>query len=51
MPGEINCLFTKGLIPFVERDIGPDGVAHRFGTSVGKIASGSPAAVSWLTRP
>jgi two-component system NtrC family sensor kinase len=27
MPGEINCLFTKGLIPFVEKEIGPEGVA------------------------
>ena len=27
MPGEINCLFTKGLIPFVEKEGGPEGVA------------------------
>ena len=27
MPGEINCLFTKGLIPFVEKEVGPEGVA------------------------
>jgi signal transduction histidine kinase len=27
MPGEINCLFTKGLIPFVEKESGPEGVA------------------------
>jgi signal transduction histidine kinase len=27
MPGDINCLFTKGLIPFVERGVGPEGVA------------------------
>ena len=27
MPGEINCIFTKGLIPFVEKEVGPDGVA------------------------
>ena len=27
MPGEINCLFTKGLIPFVEKERGPEGVA------------------------
>ena len=26
MPGEINCLFTKGLIPFVEKEVGPAGV-------------------------
>src|SRR5262245_20129543 len=27
MPGEINCLFTKGLIPFVEKECGAEGVA------------------------
>jgi hypothetical protein len=27
MPGDINCLFTKGLIPFVEKGVGPEGVA------------------------
>jgi signal transduction histidine kinase len=27
VPGEINCLFTKGLIPFVEKEVGPEGVA------------------------
>src|SRR5262245_2254007 len=27
MPGEINCLFTKGLIPFVEKEAGAAGVA------------------------
>ncbi|MGH7375144.1 MAG: ATP-binding protein [Candidatus Rokuibacteriota bacterium] len=27
MPGDINCLFTKGLIPFVEKEAGPEGVA------------------------
>jgi signal transduction histidine kinase len=27
MPGEVNCLFTKGLIPFVEKEVGPAGVA------------------------
>jgi len=27
MPGEINCIFTKGLIPFVEKEGGPEGVA------------------------
>jgi signal transduction histidine kinase len=28
MPGEMNCLFTKGLIPYVEREVGPEGVAR-----------------------
>ncbi len=27
MPGEINCLFTKGLIPFVEKEAGTEAVA------------------------
>jgi len=27
VPGEINCLFTKGLIPFVEKEVGAEGVA------------------------
>jgi len=28
MPGDINCLFTKGLIPFVEKEAGVEGVAE-----------------------
>jgi signal transduction histidine kinase len=27
MPGELKCIFTKGLIPFVEKEVGPEGVA------------------------
>jgi signal transduction histidine kinase len=27
MPGDVNCVFTKGLIPLVEREVGPDAVA------------------------
>jgi signal transduction histidine kinase len=27
MPGDVNCIFTKGLIPFVEKEVGPEGVA------------------------
>jgi signal transduction histidine kinase len=27
MPGEVNCIITKVLIPFVERNVGPDAVA------------------------
>ncbi len=26
MPGDVNCLFTKALIPFVEKEVGPEGV-------------------------
>jgi signal transduction histidine kinase len=28
MATEINCLFTKGLLPYVEREVGPEGVAR-----------------------
>jgi two-component system NtrC family sensor kinase len=27
LPGEVNCIFTKGLIPFVEKEVGAEGVA------------------------
>jgi two-component system NtrC family sensor kinase len=27
VPGEVNCIFTKGLIPFVEKEVGAEGVA------------------------
>jgi signal transduction histidine kinase len=27
VPGEVNCIFTKALIPFVEKEIGPEGLA------------------------
>jgi signal transduction histidine kinase len=27
VPGDINCLFSKGLIPFVEKEVGPEGAA------------------------
>jgi len=27
MPGRVGCIFTKALIPFVEREVGPEGVA------------------------
>src|SRR6185503_9825187 len=27
MPGEVNCIFTKGLIPFVEKEVGAEGAA------------------------
>src|SRR5215470_4424589 len=28
MPGDVNCIFTKVLIPFVEKEVGPEGVAE-----------------------
>src|SRR5690242_6643288 len=27
MPGDVNCIFTKVLIPFMENEVGPEGVA------------------------
>ena len=27
MPGEVNCIFLKSLIPLVEQEVGPEGVA------------------------
>jgi signal transduction histidine kinase len=27
MRGEVNCIFTKALLPFVEKEVGPDGAA------------------------
>jgi two-component system NtrC family sensor kinase len=27
MAGDVNCIFTKALIPFLEREVGPEGVA------------------------
>jgi signal transduction histidine kinase len=27
VPGEVNCIFTKGLIPFVEKEVGAEGAA------------------------
>jgi hypothetical protein len=27
MPGDVNCIFTKVLIPFVEKEVGSEGVA------------------------
>jgi signal transduction histidine kinase len=28
MPGEVNCIFTKVLIPFLDREVGPEAVAE-----------------------
>ena len=37
MAGDINCLFTKGLIPFVEKEVGPSGVAALFDVPIDGI--------------
>ena len=28
MPGEVNCIVTKILIPYLERNVGPEAVAE-----------------------
>src|SRR4029450_2045743 len=47
MPGEINCLLTKGLIPFVERTIGPEGVASLLRTA-GRPREYLTAEYNWI---
>jgi signal transduction histidine kinase len=47
MPGEINCLLTKGLIPFVERTIGPEGVAALLRTA-GRPREYLTAEYNWI---
>ena len=50
MPGEINCLFTKGLIPFVEKEAGPEAVA-RLCRVVGRERDYLMADHNWLPLP
>jgi hypothetical protein len=33
LAGEVGCIFTKALIPFVEREVGPEGVAELLRTA------------------
>ena len=47
MPGDINCLFTKGLIPFVEKEAGPEGVA-KLCRAVGRSRDYLMADHNWL---
>src|SRR3990170_6882066 len=47
MPPEINCIFTKGLIPFVEREVGPEGVAALLRTA-GRPREYLMAEYNWL---
>ena len=44
MPGEINCIFTKSLIPFVEREVGEEGVAALLprGRALARVPHGRP---------
>jgi signal transduction histidine kinase len=50
VPGEINCLFTKGLIPFVEKEAGPEAVA-RLCRVVGRERDYLMADHNWLPLP
>ena len=50
MPGDINCIFTKGLIPFVEKEAGPEGVAALCRTA-GRSREYLMADHNWLPLP
>jgi len=50
VPGEINCLFTKGLIPFVEKEAGPEAVA-RLCRVAGRERDYLMADHNWLPLP
>src|SRR5260370_18150189 len=50
MPGEINCIFTKGLIPFVEKEVGPAGVAELC-RAAGRSRDYLVADHNWLPLP
>ena len=50
MPGEINCLFTKGLIPFVEKEAGAAGVAALC-RAAGRPRDYLMADHNWLSLP
>ena len=47
---DINCIFTKGLIPFVEKEAGPDGVAALCRTA-GRSREYLMADHNWLPLP
>ena len=50
MPGEINCLVTKGLIPFVEKEAGAAGVAALC-RAAGRPRDYLMADHNWLSLP
>jgi signal transduction histidine kinase len=51
MPGHaVNCIFTKVLIPFVEREVGPEGVAAILRTA-GRSRDHLVADHNWLPLP
>ena len=47
MSGEISCLLTKGLVPFVERTVGPEGVAALLRTA-GRPREYLTAEYNWI---
>jgi len=47
MAGEINCLMTKGLVPFVERTVGPEGLAALLRTA-GRPREYLTAEYNWI---
>src|SRR5205807_3482032 len=50
MPGDVNCIFTKVLIPFVEKEVGPEGVAAVLRTA-GRSREYLVADHNWLPLP
>jgi len=50
MPGDVNCIFTKVLIPFVEKEVGPEGVAAGLRTA-GRSREYLVADHNWLPLP
>ena len=50
MPGDVNCIFTKVLIPFVEKEVGPEGVAAVLRTA-GRSRDYLVADHNWLPLP
>jgi signal transduction histidine kinase len=50
MPGDVNCIFTKVLIPFVEKEVGPEGVAAILRTA-GRSRDYLVADHNWLPLP
>jgi signal transduction histidine kinase len=50
VPGDINCIFTKGLIPFVEKEAGPEGVAALC-RAAGRTRDYLMADHNWLPLP
>jgi signal transduction histidine kinase len=50
MPGDVNCIFTKVLIPFVEKEVGPEGVAAILRTA-GRSRDYLVADHNWVPLP